>query len=262
LDDNLARAIARDSGAGAGDFVLEVGPGCGFLSVHLAALGARLVAVEVDPRLAEIAARFLAPFPDAEVVVADVLAGKHALEPEVARRLPQEGRWLAAGNLPYSVAAPLLVVLSRLANPPAAITAMLQREMAERLVAEPGGRAWGPLGIRLRRLYDVRVLRRVPPALFWPRPRVDSEVVRLDWRGERVDPRELARLDRLVDLLFQQRRKTLRAGLASALGDPERAGRLLAELGIDPSRRPETLSLETLENLAARSAPSGEGQAG
>ena len=113
LDTNCARSIALDSGVGAGDFVLEVGPGCGFLSVHLAELGAELLAVEIDPRLAAIARRFLEPYPGVRLLEGDVLDGKHRLSPAVLEALPAIEPWHVVANLPYAITGPLLVTLSR-----------------------------------------------------------------------------------------------------------------------------------------------------
>jgi len=248
LDGNMARSIARDSGVGAGDFVLEVGPGCGFLSVHLAALGVRLLGIEIDERLLEVARRFLASFEDIELVRADVLAGKHRLAPEVERRLPETDDWHLVSNLPYSVAGPLLVVLSRLAHPPRSMTALVQREVAERITARPAGEGWGVLGAKLAPLYHRTAGRRVPAGLFWPRPRVESAVVRLERRPE--DPGPLGAYDALVDGLFQHRRKAVGGTLRGLLGDASRARALLEEAGADPAARPDTLEVATLRALA------------
>lgn len=252
LDPNLARAIARDARVGPGDRVLEVGPGCGALSRELVALGVRLLAVEIDKRLAELAREAVAGAAQAEVLRSDVLAGKHALAAAVLERLPTEEPWHVVANLPYSAGTPFLVVASRLPAPPQSMTVLLQRELVDRLAAEPGGRAWGPVGARLRLLYRVTVLRQVGPELFWPRPRVDSAVARLELRGERPAPDEVRAFDRLVDHLFQARRKTLAARLGPRVGGREAAEALLGELGLDPRARPEQLDPEALLALARR----------
>ena len=257
-DVSMARAIARDAGVGEGDFVLEVGPGCCMLSLRLLELGVRLLAVEIDPRLARVARERLAR-PErgsAEVLEGDVLAGKHALAPAVLERLPREGPWHVVANLPYSAGTPFLALVARLAHPPRSATVLLQRELVERLAAEPGGKAWGPVGARVRLAYDVRSVRRVAPELFWPRPKVDSAVARLDLREERPDAALAGRFDRLVDGLFQTRRKALGGRLGELWGDRERALGDLRDLGIDPRARVETLPVERLLELARR-APEG-----
>lgn len=255
-DVSLARAIVRDSGVGEGDFVLEVGPGCCMLSLCLLEVGVRLLAVEIDARLARVAReRLAAPARgSAQVLECDVLAGKHVLSPAVLERLPNVGPWHVVANLPYSSGTPFLVLVSRLAHPPATATVLLQCELVERLAAEPGGKVWGPSGARVRLFYDVGIARRVGPELFWPRPKVDSAVAHLRLRADRPSA-ELARdFDRLVDGLFQARRKALGGRLGELWGDRERALAALAALGIDPRARVETLPVERLLALA-RAAP-------
>ncbi len=251
LDENLLAAIVADAGVKRGDFVLEVGPGCGFLSVHLAAEGVRLLAVEVDRRLAEVAAPFLEPYPGAELIRTDILAGKHELAPEVTLRLPQDEPWHLVSNLPYSIASPLLVVLSRSPNPPLSMTALVQTEVAERVAAGSNQAGYGPLGIRLQALYETRLGRRVAPSSFWPRPRVESAVVHLARRAELPTAAVLEPFDRLVEALFRSRRKGLRALCAVALGSGAAADAWLAEEGLDPRARPENLSPARLLELAA-----------
>jgi 16S rRNA (adenine1518-N6/adenine1519-N6)-dimethyltransferase len=259
-DVSMARAIARDSEVGEGDFVLEVGPGCCMLSLRLLELGVRLCAVEIDARLARVARELLAA-PQrgtAEVLEGDVLAGKHALSPAVVERLPRSGPWHVVANLPYSAGTPFLVLVARLPNPPASATVLLQRELVERLAAEPGGKAWGPVGARVRLAYEVRAGRRLGPELFWPRPKVESSVAHLRLRADRPDAAAVAGFDRLVDGLFQARRKALGGRLGELWGDRELALACLAGLGIDPRARVETLSVEHLLALA-RAAPGPSG---
>jgi 16S rRNA (adenine1518-N6/adenine1519-N6)-dimethyltransferase len=250
LDANLARAIARDAQVGVGDLVLEVGPGCGALSRELAALGVRLVAFESDRRLVEFARDALAGHAGAEVVRADVLAGKHALAPEVLERVPPSGPWHVVANLPYSAGTPFLALAARLSNPPRTMTVLLQRELAERLAARPGSKVWGPVGAKIALAYEVAILRRVAPELFWPRPKVESAVARFDLRPDRPEASAMQAYDGLVDALFQARRKTLLSRLADRLGDRAAALARLEALGLDPSARPESLGVAELLALA------------
>lgn len=253
LDANMAASIARDAGVGPGDYVLEVGPGCGFLSVHLAALGCELAALEIDARLARVARRFLAPFPNVRLEVGDALARKHALSPELLGLLPPPGReWAVVANLPYSIAAPLLAELARLEHPPARLCVLVQDEVAERLAAPAATAAYGALTVKLDRLYEVRLGRPVPAGLFWPRPRVESRVVHLARRpGAQALP---VAWEALVDGLFQHRRKTLRAALRGLAGrgpgSPARVEAALAAAGLEGGLRPEALAPPALERLA------------
>jgi len=260
VDPNAAKAIAAEAELGPGARVLEIGAGCGFLTVHLAELGVELVAVEIDERLLAIARRFLAGESRVRFVLADVLAGKHALAPAVAEHLPAREAWHLVSNLPYSISAPVLAVLARLANPPRSMTVLVQEEVAERVAAEPGGEAWGALTARLALLYRARLLRRVGAQLFWPRPRVGSRVVRLDLQPlEGLRAQDLSGYDALVDGLFQHRRKQLLPVLAGHLGgDRERAAGVLEGLGLDPRLRPEALAPAALLALA-RASPRENG---
>ncbi|MEO6709530.1 MAG: rRNA adenine dimethyltransferase family protein, partial [Planctomycetota bacterium] len=164
--------------------------------------------------------------------------------------LPRSGPWHLVSNLPYSAGSPILALAARLDNPPRSITVLLQAEVAERIAAEPGGREWGPLSVRLQLAYSARILRGVPAQLFWPRPNVDSSVLRLELRPDRPSEADLEALDPLLDQLFQHRRQTLGGLLAKALGSRPLAEALLQENGIQPGLRPETLSAEALLALS------------
>ena len=248
LDDNMARAIAGDAGVTPGRFTLEVGPGCGFLSVHLAHAGARLLCVEIDPRLAPIARGFLAPYPDAEVIETDVLASKSSLAPEVLERLPREGEWTLCANLPYSISGPFLATVAQLDRPPSRVACLVQKEVAERLASEAGDAHWGPLSAAFQEAYEVTLGRSVPPQLFWPRPKVDSAVFVAELRADLAPPQERARRMAFYRDLMQRRRKSLRRVLSDLVGG-EPAARALEALDLDPLRRAETLSLPELRAL-------------
>lgn len=249
-DINMARAIARDAAVRAGDFVVEIGPGGGALTLQLAALGVELVAIEIDARLLECARAALGPEAAVKWIHGDALASKHAWNPELVALLPQDRPWHLVSNLPYSAGSPILVVAARLDHPPASITVLLQTEVAQRIAAEPGGGDYGPLTIRLQQAYVPRLLRRVPAQLFWPRPKVDSSVLRLELRADRPPPDDLESLDQLVDRLFQHRRQAVEGLLAKSLGSREGAVALLADHGVEPRARPENLSPAVLLALA------------
>jgi 16S rRNA (adenine1518-N6/adenine1519-N6)-dimethyltransferase len=268
VDANMARAIVRDARVAAGDCVLEVGAGAGCLTLLLAQLGVRLVVVEIDGRLAELTSRYLERFAhgaSVEWLVADALASKHRLNRELEARLPRDRPWHVVSNLPYSAGTPILVLLARLAHPPSTLTVLLQRELALRILAEPGGTDWGPLAIRLQTLYAARAVRTVAPQLFWPRPKVESVLLRLERRsspgGQVPDPRELmGRLDPLLEGLFGHRRQSLGRAFARLLGDPGSAAALLARHGLDPRLRPQQLGRAELERLALDPALGGLGR--
>lgn len=251
LDENMVRAIVRDAGVGPGDHVLEVGAGCGFLTLQLLRAGVELVSVEVDPRLAEIATELLADEPHWRLIVCDVLAGKHALAPAVRAALPEHAPWHLVSNLPYSVAGPVMVCATELPVPPLSMTVLVQREVALRVAARAGSDDWGPLSIRLQLDYEPRLLRDVPAALFWPRPSVESSVVRLTRRAETRPRAESEAVSLLVDALFQRRRQTLLRVLSDLTGDRAAARLWIDRAGFDPTLRAESLDLPALARLAA-----------
>ena len=281
IDPQLAAAIVRDAGVESGEFVLEVGPGPGVLTFQLARAGARVLAVEIDPRLAAVAAENLGGAGEVELLECDVLAGKHALAPEVEAKLPAAGEpWRLVANLPYSVSAPLIAILAaRGASAPLSMTCLVQREVAQRLAAMPASADWGPLAIGVQLAYEAQPGRTVGPELFWPRPKVDSTVCHLALRSDApTDPAGLAAAERvraLARALFGRRRQTLGRFVAEHLPPPdptdgaagsaparegarrERAAAWTGALGLDPAARPETLDLAALRRLAEALAAAG-----
>ena len=229
------------------DTFLEVGAGRGALTLPLAERVARLVAVEIDPRLA---AGLAARAPAAVAVVrADFL------------KLDLDGLELGAparavGNLPYSAATAVLIRLLGFSDHGRRLTdatLMLQREVADRVTAAPGSRNWGPLAIATRMHAEARRTLSLPPGAFRPMPRVQSAVVQLQFRAPPVQTADPALFDRFVRALFTQRRKTALNALRphamqhSTLPAPE----IFDRAGVDPQQRPEQLDLTALADLCA-----------
>lgn len=251
IDPNAAHSIAADAQLAAGARVLEVGAGCGFLSLHLVEFEVELLAAEIDVRLLGVAQRLLAGHANVRWWLGDALAGKHALAPGLAAELPSTEPWHLVSNLPYSISAPLLAVLARLPNPPRSMTILVQEEVARRIVARPGNAEWGALSARLGLLFAAKAGRAVGAQLFWPRPRVASRVVRLRFQPlDELAPGEGLDFDALVDGLFQQRRKQLLTILAEKLQDRPLAEALVHGARLDPHARPETLTPTELLALA------------
>jgi 16S rRNA (adenine1518-N6/adenine1519-N6)-dimethyltransferase len=250
-DGNLARALAAMARVGPGDFVLEVGAGTGALTGELLALGARVLAVEVDPRLMQALSRRFAGVEQLEVLGADALHGKHALAPAVLERLPSRGSWHVVANLPYAAGTPILVLLTQLKHAPESLSVLVQSELAERAAAPPGSADYSALSARLQLDYRCQVVRKVGREVFWPRPRVHSAVLRLERRSERVPAALRERALALIERSFSQRRKALLGLLADGPGERQRVGRLLERRGIDPRSRAETLGREQILDLAA-----------
>ncbi|MEM7516413.1 MAG: 16S rRNA (adenine(1518)-N(6)/adenine(1519)-N(6))-dimethyltransferase RsmA [Planctomycetota bacterium] len=262
LDPNLAAAICRDGGVQDGDWVLEVGPGPGALTFQLASLGAQLTALEIDERLLGLARENLSAFPEVQWILADALAGKNELAPELLSTLPDPGTpWKLVANLPYSISSPLMALLAQSARAPTSMTCLIQKEVAERIVAAPGSSSYGPLTVALTLGYRAEIVRTVGRELFWPRPQVESAVVRLDRLPEAPNPVEMARVRALAQSLLGRRRQSLGRLIGELLPRPEEGGEggpraraeaWLGSLGIDASRRAETLQVAELRCLADR----------
>lgn len=245
-DPGIARAIVDLVAPTARDLVVEIGPGEGALTDELARRAGRVIALEVDRTLIERLRRRL---PTVEVLEADARTWDYGL---LAR--PDGGRVLVVGNLPYSVGKPIVAALMDARRVLDAMALMLQREVAERLAAPPGGKVYGALSVLTQTVCDVELALRVPPGAFRPPPKVDSAVVRLVPRGEaRVPPALEARFREVVRAAFARRRKTLANALAGGLGLSQGVVREAAtRSGVDPGRRAETLTIEEFVSLTAR----------
>lgn len=241
-DPNTARKIARLAEVGPGDSVLEIGPGIGSLTLALAETGARVLAVERDRHVIPVLNEVLAGLDNVEVVEGDAMAL------EWSAVLGRHGRWVMVSNLPYNIATPLLAGLLESARQIGRMLVMIQREVGERLVAGPGSRVTGAISVKVAYYAEARVVGRVPPTVFVPRPKVESALVRLRRRDHPpVDVPSTERLFELVRAGFAHRRKTLRRALAASLSD---AVATLEEAAIDPRARAEQLSLDDWARLA------------
>lgn len=250
-DTNLARAIVAQAKLKGEESVLEIGTGCGYLTAAIAEKARRVLTVEIDERLSQIAQQSLSLGPEVEFFVGDFLAGKK-INPELESRLKQFAPFQVIANLPYSVGASILAELCLFQPAIPQMVVMLQKEVADRCQAGPGSRERGPLTVLVQRDYRVSWLRKVPPGVFWPRPQVDSAVILL----ERISPtrsvEETERFQRLVSSLFQNKRKQLQKGFQRVFGDSYAI--VARECQIDLKLRPESLTREQWEGLA-RHAP-------
>jgi 16S rRNA (adenine1518-N6/adenine1519-N6)-dimethyltransferase len=236
LDDIVA---ALDPGPD--DDVFEIGPGIGTLTGELSQRARRVVAVDVDELCVAATRTTQRDRANVTVVEGDALR----VEPSA---LGMGERWLAAGNIPYSITTPLLTRLFEMEFPPQRGVFLVQREVAARLAAGPG--AWSLATVAVRSVAAVERLRDVAPASFDPAPAVHSSLVRLHPARVLDQPARQAALD-VARLAFQMRRKTLRHGITHAAGGDERIGMAwLAEAAIDPGRRPGTLSVEEWHRIA------------
>lgn len=240
--DKVIAAVAPQPG----DVFLEIGPGRGQLTVPLARAGATVHAVEIDRDLVS-------------ALRARALPGVHVYEGDFLE-VPAE-TWFSgdrpyrvAANLPYNVSTPVLGRLLSLAREGrlSDATLMLQKEVADRLVARPGSGDYGPLAVAMALQADVTRVLVLPPGAFRPPPKVHSAVVRLTFHPDAVALADKARFDALVRHVFTQRRKMLGTTLqALARGEGADARAWLTSAGIDGTRRAETLSLDEFARLAA-----------
>jgi 16S rRNA (adenine1518-N6/adenine1519-N6)-dimethyltransferase len=246
LDLNLTGKIARSAGELSGSTVMEIGPGPGGLTRALLSSGAaKVVAVERDERciaaLDEIAAHYPGRL---EIVAAD------ALQADLAVLAGDERPVRIVANLPYNIGTELLIRWLTAEWPPfySSMTLMFQREVAERIVASPGDRAYGRLGVLAGWRTDAKILFDVPPQAFTPPPKVTSSVVQFVPREHPIEA-DLRTLENVTRAAFGQRRKMLRQSLKPLGGEA-----LLATAGIDGARRAETLSIAEFVSLANAAA--------
>jgi 16S rRNA (adenine1518-N6/adenine1519-N6)-dimethyltransferase len=245
-DPRVAQAMVALVAPTPRDLVVEIGAGEGALTRELRGRAGRLIALEVDRRLAE---RLRRRWPELEVVVADARRWDYGvLTP------PPGGRVLVVGNLPYAAATRILRALLAARGALHEMALMFQREVADRVVASPGSRARGSLSVLTQLVCDVRIALRVPPGAFRPPPRVHSAVVHFRvLPAPRVPVADERWFATVVQAAFGQRRKTLPNALAARLGLPvERVRALVEAAGIDPGRRAETLTISEFAELAAR----------
>jgi 16S rRNA (adenine1518-N6/adenine1519-N6)-dimethyltransferase len=239
LDLNITRKIARLAGVGAGDAVIEVGPGPGGLTRALLETGAEVVAVEKDERFAPLLEDLRnAAEGRLTLVFADALAvDEAALFP---------GRPAAVvSNLPYNVGTALLIKWLTGPFVPASLTLMFQKEVAQRIVAAPGSNAYGRLAVIAQAVCETRLVMEAPARAFTPPPKVDSAVVHLRPHISRLEDDLLVALQEVTQAAFGQRRKMLRSGLKPVGGEA-----LCTAAGIDSARRAETLAVDEFLRLA------------
>jgi len=265
VDLNIVDLVVRESGLGPGDVAVEVGCGTGVLTERLAVAAARVVSAEIDPRLAQLARERLVDAANVEIVEGDVLASKHRLAPpflaalEAARAAAPAGATRLVANLPYCVATPVISNLLALPHPFTSATVTVQREMAERMTARPGTSNYNGLSVWIGSQCRGEIVRILPPTVFWPRPKVESAVVRLvvdDARRGAITDSE--RFHRFVRDVFCHRRKALRgvltrlAGGKGAEGVRDAVDRLLATFGLSADTRAEEVAPDDFVRLEER----------
>jgi 16S rRNA (adenine1518-N6/adenine1519-N6)-dimethyltransferase len=248
-DPTALDAIVDAAELSPGDRVVEIGPGLGVLTRRLLAAGASVLAVELDARLAEYLRRELYGVAGFELIEADALS----LHPR--EMFPGE-RFKVVANIPYHITSPLLHAFLEGERPPDLTVLLVQLEVAERVAAPPGQMSY--LSVLAQNVASAEVVARVPADAFEPAPDVDSAVLRLRCRDEPVVPVGEGRepFYRIVQAGFRQRRKQVHNGLTRELPvDRDVVEAALAACGVDPERRPQTLSVDEWACLAADLGP-------
>ena len=236
-DPGALEKIAASAEIRPDDTVLEIGPGTGALTEHLAPLAKRVICVEVDERLKPILDDQLAAYPNVWVIYQDILTVN-------IPALLQPGPYVVVANLPYYITTPILAMLLESSHPPRRLVLTVQWEVAERIIAKPGD--MNQLAVGIQFFGRAQIINRLKPAAFWPRPNVDSAVVRIDvYDQPPVQVPDEKTFFKVVRAGFGQKRKQLKNALGAGLGITHAAAaEMLEQAAIDPRRRAETLTLE------------------
>jgi 16S rRNA (adenine1518-N6/adenine1519-N6)-dimethyltransferase len=251
LDENINRIMCEAAALEKNDDVIEVGAGLGALTKHLAAGAGRVLAVEIDRAFMPCLEDQFGELPHVRLFRGDIL--NHSLEKLVEEHLPKPQRLKMVSNLPYYITTPILFHFWESSLHFERLVVMMQEEVAQRMVAPVGGAEYGVLTLAAHYYGDVEIVHKVPASCFVPRPKVDSAIVRLRSYPTLPFPEVDSRfLRRVVRAAFAQRRKTLRNALGSGFGVPQPVVlAALEEVGIDSSRRAQTVTLEEFAALAA-----------
>lgn len=240
----VVRKIAEAAELGEGKPVLEIGPGIGTLTQALARTGANVTAFEIDHTLEEVLAHTLEPYNNVRIIYEDVLK---ANLPEILG----DQDWHAAANLPYYITTPILLYLIQSTLPISLFVFMMQKEVAERIMAEPGSKAYGALTIAVQFYCTVEPVMDIPPSAFIPRPAVTSTVLKMKRRSSpAVAVKDEKLFFRLVKMGFGQRRKVFTNAMKNGGIPQDLAEKILENAGIDGKRRGETFSMEEYGRLA------------
>ncbi len=245
VDQSVPRDIVDGADVGPEDLVIEIGPGVGTLTAQLLKIAKRVVAIELDDTLIPILTEELGEYPNFSLIHND------ALKVNFDEVIGDEQSVKLVANLPYYVTTPIIVKLLKEKHKFKSLTIMIQKEVAERMNAEPGNKDYGALTLLVQYYCNTKIVRKVPPACFIPRPKVDSIVIRLDKLDEpkvKVDNEKL--FFDIIRSSFNMRRKTLWNGIKSIGPVKEKLEAAFEKAGVDPKRRGETLSIQEFATLS------------
>ena len=246
IDPNTVRRIVRESGITPDDVVVEVGPGLGSLTLALLAVARRVVAIEVDPVLAEALPGTIATYAPGQAAHCEVLLADAMRVEEVPGPPPTA----LVANLPYNVSVPVLLHLLQLLPSLEHGLVMVQSEVADRLAARPGSKVYGVPSVKAAWYADVRRAGAIGRNVFWPAPNVDSGLVAWTRREPPATTATREQVFAVVDAAFAQRRKTLRSTLKNLAGSADAAEAALAHAGVDPMARGEAIGVAEFARIA------------
>ncbi|KQL51365.1 16S rRNA methyltransferase [Heyndrickxia shackletonii] len=253
VDTNILRKITEFADLTKETGVIEIGPGIGALTEHLARTSKKVVAFEIDQRLLPILEDTLSPYDNIQIIHQDIL--KANVQDVIEKEFSGIKDIMVVANLPYYVTTPILLKLLTEQLPLKGIVVMLQKEVADRVSANPGTKEYGSLSIAIQYYTKAETVMIVPKTVFNPQPNVDSAVIRLMKRDKPiVEVEDEAFFFQITRASFAQRRKTILNNLTSALPNgKENKDLILSSLekaNIDPSRRGETLSIQEFAALS------------
>ena len=253
IDGNIVSNIVKNAGITKEDTVLEIGPGIGTMTQVLCEQAKNVIAVEIDKRLIDVLTFTLRDYDNVTVINSDIL--KCNIE-ELCKQYSSNGRLKVVANLPYYITTPIIMELLEKNNNSVieSITVMIQKEVAERLGAEPGNRDYGAITLSINYYSDANIVMTVPASCFMPRPNVDSAVIRMDiYDKPPVATKDEVKMFKVIKAAFSQRRKTLVNSVSSSTDiAKETILKSLNEMGLSESVRGETLSLEQFAELSDR----------
>ncbi len=248
VDNNITSRIVEASGIGEGDTVVEIGAGLGAMTAMIAPRVKKIIALEIDPKLVGVLDSELGKMPNIEIIHTDVLRY------DFSSPLQGRGKIQVIGNIPYNVSSQILFRLIEFRKHISSATLMLQREVADRITASPGTKQYGIPSVIVSMYASASRLMTVPATCFYPVPKVDSAVLKMEMREEPLYPLgDHAIFIETVKAAFAMRRKTLANNLKGMDGAPSRGvdpPSLLAGAGIDGRRRGETLTVEEFGRLS------------
>ncbi|AKP45446.1 MULTISPECIES: 16S rRNA (adenine(1518)-N(6)/adenine(1519)-N(6))-dimethyltransferase RsmA [Bacillus] len=253
VDPNVLNRITEAAGLTKETAAIEIGPGIGALTEHLARKAGKVVAFEIDKRLLPILKDTLSPYKNVEIIHQDVL--KANVKEVIKEELSGYSDIMVVANLPYYVTTPIIMKLLEECLPIRGLVVMMQKEVADRLSAQPGTKEYGSLSIAVQYYTEAKTAFVVPKTVFIPQPNVDSAVIHLKRRTKPlVEVDNESFFFSLVKAAFAQRRKTLINNLTSQMPNgkekKEQILNILAEAEIDPSRRGESLSIQEFARLS------------